>query len=76
MIEIVRCSADQAGLLAVPRGAPALLVASVTFDQDDRAVEYSRVVYREDRFRFSLESHRRDGDVRHVIPAEEGKWRN
>jgi hypothetical protein len=35
-----------------------LRVDSVTFDRADTAVEFSRVLYRVERFRFSLESYR------------------
>jgi DNA-binding GntR family transcriptional regulator len=76
MIEVIRCSAEQATLLGLERGAPALLVEGTTFDQHDRPIEYTRVVYRADRFRFSLESHHRQADrVVHVIsppPTGEG----
>jgi len=69
MIEVVRCSPAQAALLGLERGAPALLVEGTTFDQRDRPIEYTRVVYRADRFRFSLESHRQADRVVHVISA-------
>lgn len=75
MIEVIRANASQATLLGLERGAPALLVEGTTFDQHDRPIEYTRVVYRADRFRFSLESHRRADRVVHVIsppPAGDG----
>lgn len=68
LIEVIRCSAGEAALLGLERGAPALMVEGTTFDQHDRPVEFARVVYRADRFRFSLESHREADRVVHVIP--------
>jgi len=66
-IEVVQAKDEEAGLLQLPPGTSALQVLGTTFDQDDRATEVSRVVYRADRFKFSLESHRVAGELRHVI---------
>jgi GntR family transcriptional regulator len=66
-IEVVQIKDDEASLLQLAPGASALRVQGTTFDQDDRATEVSRVLYRADRFRFSLESHRVGGELRHVI---------
>jgi GntR family transcriptional regulator len=68
VIEVVRCDREQAALLGVRRGAPALEVSGVTYDQQNQPFESSRVVYREDRFRFVIESVRTSTDVVHVIP--------
>ena len=72
IIEVHRCDAAESALLGIPPGAPALLVESVTFDSADKPAEFSRVIYRADRFRFALESHRRTGGVVHVMghPAD------
>src|SRR6266513_1473703 len=71
-IEVVQIAGDEANLLQLAPGASALRVQGTTFDQDDRATEVSRVLYRADRFRFSLESHRVGGELRHVIgPASD-----
>src|SRR5438067_8596029 len=71
-IEVVQAKDEEAGLLQIPPGASALQVLGTTFDQDDRATEVSRVLYRADRFKFSLESHRVGGQLKHVIgPAPE-----
>jgi hypothetical protein len=51
-------------------------VEGVTYDAADVPVEFSRVMYRADRFRFGIESFRRDDQVLHLIGAptkEEGK---
>jgi GntR family transcriptional regulator len=66
-IEVVQAKDDEAGLLQIPPGGPALQVQGTTFDADDRATEVSRVLYRADRFKFSLESHRVGGELKHVI---------
>jgi GntR family transcriptional regulator len=62
-IEVVRLRDDEAALLQLPPGASALRVQGTTFDQNDRATEVSRVLYRADRFTFSLESHRVGGQL-------------
>jgi GntR family transcriptional regulator len=66
-IEVVQLRDDEAALLQLPPGASALQVQGTTFDQDDRATEVSRVLYRADRFTFSLESYRVGGQLKHVI---------
>ena len=66
-IEVVQAKDEEAGLLQIPPGASALQVLGTTFDQDDRATEVSRVLYRADRYKFSLESHRVGGELKHVI---------
>jgi len=40
-----------------------------TFDAADRPVEFSRVIYRADRFRFTIESFHRQDRVFHLIGA-------
>ena len=66
-IEVVQVRDDEAALLQLTPGASALQVQGTTFDQDDRATEVSRVLYRADRFTFSLESYRVGGRLTHVI---------
>jgi hypothetical protein len=46
-------------------GEALLQVEAITRDQHDRPVEFSHVLYRADRFRFEIESHRGVGGVRH-----------
>jgi len=65
-IEVIRCETEAADL-GVPRGTPALQVAGTTFDQDGLPFEYSRVTYRAERFRFSLESYKQKGRVVHLL---------
>lgn len=43
---------DEAPLLDLPGGAPVLRIEQLTFDQHDRPCEFTRVVYRADRYRF------------------------
>ncbi len=65
-IEVVQLRDDEAALLQLPPGASALQVQGTTFDQDDRATEVSRVLYRADRFTFALESYRVGGQLKYV----------
>lgn len=65
VIEAVHASDDEASALGVGTGAMVLRVDSVTYDREAVAVEFSRVLYRVERFRFSLESHRIDDRVLH-----------
>jgi GntR family transcriptional regulator len=74
-IEVVRCRSAQSSLLGVPPGTPMLQVEGKTYDVTDRFVEFAQVLYRADRFRFTIESFRRDDRVLHLIGApgtEEG----
>jgi GntR family transcriptional regulator len=72
-IEVIRCQ-DEAELLGVIPGTPALQVEGTTFDATDRAVEFSRVIYRADRFRFTIESFHRQDRVMHLIGAGQGEF--
>jgi GntR family transcriptional regulator len=67
-IEVIRCQGE-AKLLGVVPGTPALQVEGITFDAQDRPVEFSRVTYRADRFRFTIESFHRQDRVIHLIGA-------
>jgi GntR family transcriptional regulator len=74
-IEIVRCRSTQSTILGIPTGTPMLQVEGKTYDVTDRFVEFAQVLYRADRFRFTIESFRRDERVLHLIGApdkEEG----
>ncbi len=57
-LEVIRCDDTQADLLGVVVGAPALQVRSVTDDVAGLRVEAAHVVYRADRFTFTIDSHR------------------
>jgi GntR family transcriptional regulator len=48
----------EAELFGLPAGAPVILVRGVTYLADERPVEYFKVVYRGDRFKFRLETSR------------------
>ena len=67
-IEVIRCQ-EEAELLGLTPGTPALQVEGTTFDAADRPVEFSRVIYRADRFRFTIESFHRQDRVFHLIGA-------
>ena len=65
VIEAVHAADDEAAPLGVGTGAMVFRVDSVTYDRNDAAAEFSRILYRVERFRFSLESHRFDDRVLH-----------
>lgn len=54
--EPVVASPFEAELLAVRLGAPLMLEKRISFDADNRAVEYGKDRYRGDRFRFTTEA--------------------
>jgi GntR family transcriptional regulator len=70
-IEVVRCRGAQSSVLGIPPGTPMLQVEGKTYDVTDQCVEFSQVLYRADRFRFTIESFRRDDRVLHLIGAPE-----
>src|SRR3989442_9054449 len=70
-IEVIRCQ-EEAELLGLIPGTPALQVEGTTYDEADRPVEFSRVIYRADRFRFTIESFHRQDRVFHLIGATDG----
>jgi GntR family transcriptional regulator len=63
VIEVVHATDEEAAPLGVATGAMVLRVDSVTYDRADEAVEFSKVLYRVERFRFSFESHRFDDRI-------------
>ncbi|WP_407841066.1 UTRA domain-containing protein [Streptomyces sp. DSM 116496] len=48
---------DEAPLLDLDGGAPALHIEQLTYDQYGRPCEYNRVVYRADRYRYRYRFH-------------------
>ncbi len=68
-IEVLRCRGTQSTVLGIPPGTPMLQVEGKTYDVTDQFVEFSQVLYRADRFRFTIESFRRDDRVLHLIGA-------
>jgi len=60
-VEVVNANEEEASTLETATGIMLLRVDSVTYDQDDVAVEFSRALYRVERFRFKFESYRVDG---------------
>jgi len=72
-IEVVRCRSSQSSIFGIPQGTPLLQVEGKTYDVTDQFVEFAQVLYRADRFRFTIESFRRDDRVLHLIGASESK---
>jgi GntR family transcriptional regulator len=66
-IEVVRALPEHSSHLQVPVGEALLQVEAVTRDQHGRPAEFSQVLYRADRFRFEIESHRRASHVQHGV---------
>ncbi len=54
-IEAVLATETEAALLGVDRGAPLLMLDSVSFSEDGRPIEYYHAVHRGDRSRFEVE---------------------
>src|SRR5215470_10664299 len=65
VIEAVHATDEEAAPLGVGTGAMVLRMDSVTYDRADEAVEFSKVLYLVERFRFSFESHRFDDRILH-----------
>jgi DNA-binding GntR family transcriptional regulator len=57
-MEAAGADAYQARLLGIAVHAPVALVRGVTFLDDGQPIEYFRVIYRGDRFRFQLQTVR------------------
>lgn len=72
-IEVVRCHDPQATLLGLTSGIPMLQVEGKTYDIEERLIEFSRVLYQADRFRFTIESFRRDDRVLNLVGKSEGE---
>jgi GntR family transcriptional regulator len=76
VIEAVHATDEEAAPLGVRPGAMVLRMDSVTYDRADEAVEFSKILYRVERFRFSFSSHRFDDRVLHFpSPGAEGEAR-
>jgi GntR family transcriptional regulator len=73
IIEVVRCRSAHADILGIAAGTPLLQVEGKTYALGGEFVEYSQVLYRADRFRFTIESFRRDQRVLHLLGAPESE---
>jgi GntR family transcriptional regulator len=63
VVGLAPCTSRQSGLLGVLPGSPCLLSEGTSFDAKEVAVEYFRVLYRSDRIRLRLDTHRSAEDV-------------
>lgn len=72
-IEVVRCHDSEATLLGLTSRIPMLQVEGKTYDIEERLIEFSRVLYQADRFRFTIESVRHDDRVLHLIGKAMGE---
>jgi GntR family transcriptional regulator len=55
-LEPILATAYEANLLMIAAGSPLMIERRLTFDTADRPVEYSKDLYRGDRFRFTIET--------------------
>lgn len=69
VLEAIHCDDGDAQLLGLRSGAFALKVDSITYNEEDLPVEFSRVLYDMERFTFSLESHRFEDKILHFPTA-------
>jgi GntR family transcriptional regulator len=58
LIEVGRCTTDEAALLQVRPGTSLLVVQGTSYDDRDEAVEVFHIRYRSDRIRLRMDSHR------------------
>jgi len=63
-IEAVAANSRQASLLRIRKGAPLILMESVSYLANERPIEYYLALHRADRSRFEVELFRRRGPVR------------
>jgi GntR family transcriptional regulator len=70
VIEVVRSTSAEADKLGIGVGEPLLRVEGTAFSDSRKPVEYFRVLYRGDRVRFHLESHRESDRVVRLIGSE------
>jgi GntR family transcriptional regulator len=67
VIELVRSTSAEADKLGIAVGEPLLRVEGTAFSDSGKPVEYFRVLYRSDRVRFHLESHRESDRVVRLV---------
>jgi GntR family transcriptional regulator len=66
-LEVMPCTAADAVLLGIRVNSPTLVITGVSYHADQSPVEYARVLYRTDRFRFFIESHKAHENVVHLL---------
>jgi len=71
VIELARASSAEADKLGIPAGEPLLKVEGTAFADSGAAVEYFRVLYRGDRVRFHLDSHRESDRVVRLVSSHD-----
>jgi GntR family transcriptional regulator len=60
--EAVLCDEDLCELLHANRETPSLHISDITFDQNDRLIEYSTTFYRGDRYTFQVEINKHQNE--------------
>jgi GntR family transcriptional regulator len=66
-LEVIPCTLSDAMLLNIRANSPTLVITGVSYDTDQLPVEYVHALYRTDRFRFFIESHKVHADVFHLL---------
>ena len=72
VIELARSTSAEAGKLGMAVGEPLLKVEGTAFADSGKPVEYFRVLYRGDRVRFQLESHRESDRLVRLVGTGHG----
>jgi len=53
-LEVTLASAEEARLLEIPEGSPLLLNERTLWSQDRKAVEFVKILYRGDRYKYTV----------------------
>jgi DNA-binding GntR family transcriptional regulator len=71
VIEVDFAGAQESRLLNIQRGGVLLKITGVSCEQDNSPVEYSRVVYPVQNFRFEFDSHieSHGGEIKRILAA-------
>jgi GntR family transcriptional regulator len=75
VIELARATSAEADKLGIPAGEPLLKLVGTAFADSGTAVEYFRVLYRGDRVRFHLDSHRESDRVVRLVSSQDAGQR-
>lgn len=64
-LEATLANEYESALFSIEPATPMILVEGVTYLDEERPAEYFKAIYRGDRFKFELESHREAGGISH-----------
>jgi len=66
-LEVIPCTAADAVLLSIRANSSILIITGISYDADQLLVEYARILYRTDRFRFFIESYKAHENLVHLL---------